>query len=183
MARFIFEYSIDKTREYCYPVHKEDSNIMKQSLYLVAVTLLILCLSSSCATVRRVTGIGGGEKPGRRPSFERTMEVSAYCSCGKCTNWTRNWMGRPVVASGPNKGKPKQVGVTASGEKARPGTIAAHPRYPFGTVMYVPGYGYGTVRDRGGSLGEDHIDVYFNKHGDALKWGRQRLPVKVWLPR
>jgi len=156
---------------------------MMKKLYMVAAGLIMLGLLSSCATVRRVTGIGGGEKPRRRPDLEQTMEVTAYCSCGKCTNWTRNWLGRPVVASGPNKGKPKKVGMTASGEKARPGTIAAPPRYPFGTVMYVPGYGYGTVQDRGSSLRDDHIDVYFNKHGDALKWGWQRLPVKIWLAR
>ncbi|HPU97445.1 MAG TPA: 3D domain-containing protein [Candidatus Hydrogenedentes bacterium] len=156
---------------------------MRNKLYLVATLALCAMVFSSCATVRRVTGIGGEGKPSRRPDFERSMEVSAFCSCGKCTNWTRNWLGKPVVASGPNRGQPKKVGITASGEKARPGTIAAHKKYPFGTVMYVPGYGYGTVQDRGGALGEDHIDVYFKSHGDALKWGRQRLPVKVWLPR
>ena len=107
---------------------------MTRTLYLVATGLMMLGLLSSCATVRRVTGIGEGDKPSRRADLERTMEVTAYCSCGKCTNWTRNWRGQPVVASGPNKGRPKKVGVTASGEKARPGTIAASSRYPFGTV-------------------------------------------------
>lgn len=156
---------------------------MRKTLYLVAAAGVMLIFLSSCATVRRVMGAGDGGKPSRRPDLERTMEVTAYCSCGKCTNWTRNWRGQPVVASGPNKGKPKRVGITASGEKARPGTIAASSRYPFGTVMYVPGYGYGTVRDRGGSLKDDAIDVYFDKHGDAVKWGRRRVPVRIWLPR
>jgi 3D (Asp-Asp-Asp) domain-containing protein len=89
-----------------------------------------------------------------------------------------------VVASGPNKGQPKKVGVTATGEKARPGTIAADTkRYPFGTVMYVPGYGYGRVMDRGSAIKGEHIDLYFKHHKDALEWGKQQKPVTIWVPR
>lgn len=61
------------------------------------------------------------------------------------------------------------------------GTIAADARYyPFGTRMYVPGYGWGMVLDRGGAIkGRDRIDLYFESHEDALKWGRRRLQVKI----
>ena len=80
-------------------------------------------------------------------------------------------------------GYPKKVGVTASGAKAKPGTIAADTsRYPFGTLMYVPGYGYGTVEDRGGAIQGDHIDVFFKSHREALQWGRVQREVYVWLP-
>lgn len=80
------------------------------------------------------------------------------------------------------KGQPKQVGVTASGTRARPGTIAADPKfYPFGTVMYVPGYGYGRVEDTGGDIkGPARIDLFYRTHQRALRWGRQTVDVRVW---
>ena len=92
-------------------------------------------------------------------------------------------MGVPVVASGSQKGERKRVGITASGTRARRGTIAADTsKYPFGTVMYVDGYGFGRVEDRGGAIRGDHIDLYFRTHAQALRWGKQRVAVKVWMP-
>ena len=109
----------------------------------------------------------------------KTMEVTAYCPCKKCCGWHRNWRGKAVTKGG----YPKKVGVTASGAKAKPGTIAADTaRYPFGTQMYIPGYGYGTVQDRGGAIKGDHIDVFFKSHKDALQWGRVKRDVYVWMP-
>jgi len=88
-----------------------------------------------------------------------------------------------VVAHGPQKGKPKKVGMTASGVKAKKGTIAADTsRFPFGTVMYIPDYGYGRVEDRGSSAKGDKIDLFFKKHKEALRWGKQIKKVKVWYP-
>lgn len=113
----------------------------------------------------------------------RTLEVTGYDNGPESCNWTRNWYGRPVIASGPNKGKPKRVGITASGVRARQGTIAADTRYyPFGTVMWVPGYGYGVVEDRGGAIKGEKIDLWYPSRHQALKWGRKKVSVKVWLP-
>ncbi|QHI70502.1 3D domain-containing protein [Tichowtungia aerotolerans] len=112
------------------------------------------------------------------------IETTGYCPCGKCCGWHRSWIPpfRPVYSSGPLKGKPKKVGITASGTKAKKGTIAADTHYyPFRTVMYIPGYGTGKVEDRGGDIkGPARIDLFFNSHADALKWGRKRLRVQVW---
>lgn len=112
------------------------------------------------------------------------METTAYCPCGKCCGWERVWWApwRTVYSSGPNKGKPKKVGITASGTKAHKGTIAADRRYyPFGTVMYIPGYGYGRVEDTGSAIqGSSRIDLFYGSHQQALEWGRQRVPVKIW---
>jgi 3D (Asp-Asp-Asp) domain-containing protein len=141
---------------------------------LLAACLVLLVLETGCAT---------RPKPRRgMNAHNRDMEVTAYDAGKKSTNWKRNWLLRPVVASGPNKGQPKKVGITASGTKARPGTIAADTNhYPFGTIMYVPGYGYGRVEDRGGSVkGPDRIDVFFRSRRKALNWGRQKLRVRVW---
>lgn len=144
---------------------------------IVLVSLLAVVLLSGCAGVRI--------RPPKRVADveERVMLTTGYCGCKKCAGWHRNWLLRPVYSSGPNKGKRKKVGITASGAKARKGTIAADPRYPFGTVMDIPGYGYGRVEDRGGAIRGDHIDLFFKKHKDALRWGKRNKKVKIWIPR
>jgi 3D (Asp-Asp-Asp) domain-containing protein len=149
-------------------------------LHVFAPLLLVAALA--------VTGCATHPKPNGRDfkkGFQRSMEVTAYDSCQKCTNWKRNWLGRTVIASGPSAGTPKKVGITASGAKAEKGTIAADTsQYPFGTVMYVPGYGYGRVEDRGKAMkGNAKIDIYFDTHKEALQWGRRNASVKVWLPK
>lgn len=136
-----------------------------------------------CMALVLAVGCSGIRPPAGVAAVERTLDVTGYCSCGPCTGWRRTWYGRPVYNYGPQQGSPKSVGVTASGRKARVGTIAADTRvYPFGTVMYVPGYGYGRVEDRGGAIRGDKIDLYFKSHRAALQWGRQHLLVRIWLP-
>lgn len=114
---------------------------------------------------------------------KRKMVVTAYSSDKISTNWKRGkiFFWRKYVASGPNKGKRKKVGITSSGARARMGTIAADTRYyPYGTVMKIPGYGKGVVQDTGSAIkGPERIDVYFKTRKKALKWGRQTLKVKI----
>ena len=140
----------------------------------LAFFVFVIVVMSSCATTQRdVTP----------PTFTRALTATAYCKCGKCCNWHRNWFFRPVIAAGPHKGQRKKVGITASGTRVHVGTIAADTsRYPFGTIMYVPGYGYGRVEDRGGAIQGDHIDLYFKRHHEAERWGRVKTEVSVWLP-
>jgi 3D (Asp-Asp-Asp) domain-containing protein len=139
-----------------------------------ASVLLLFVLNSGCASIRPPAGV----KP-----VERKLLITAYCKCAKCCGWERTWYGRPVYASGPSKGKPKKVGVTASGKKAGKGAIAADlTLYPFKTIMDIPGYGYGRVEDCGGGIKGNHIEIFFGSHQDALEWGRQTKSVKVWLP-
>lgn len=119
----------------------------------------------------------------QRP-YSTVLTVTGYCNCRKCCSWRYNWYGRPVFASGPAAGKPKKIGMTASGTRAHWGTLAADTsRYPFGTILYIPGYGYGRVEDRGGAIKGDHVDAWFHSHDKAMQWGKKRLPVKVWLPK
>lgn len=137
----------------------------------------VVLLLSGCASIRAPKGA---------ESHFVMIETTGYCSCGRCCEWKRSWLPpfKPVVASGPLKGKEKTVGLTASGSMARRGTVAADPRfYPFGTVMEIPGYGMGRVEDTGGDIkGPLRIDLFFNTHRQALEWGRRRLSVQVWRP-
>ncbi len=142
-----------------------------------SLLLLTFLFSSGCASIRPPRGV--------RPQTI-LIETTGYCPCGKCCGWHRSWVPpfRPVVSSGPLKGKPKRVGITASGTKARKGTIAADTGiYPFGTVMNISGYGTGRVEDRGGAIqGSARIDLFFKSHEQALQWGRRCVRVQVWRP-
>ena len=110
------------------------------------------------------------------------IETTAYCPCGSCCDWVLNAKGHPVHSTGKNRGKPKSVGITASGKMAKPGTIAADTRYyPMGTVIYVPGYGYGVVEDRGGDIkGRHRLDLFYNTHKEARNWGRKTVHAVVF---
>jgi 3D (Asp-Asp-Asp) domain-containing protein len=106
--------------------------------------------------------------------------VTGYCNCEKCCGWKKSWFGfgKPVYDYGPNKGRPKKVGVTASGIVASAGTVAADPKvFKFGTRLSIPGYGIGRVEDVGGAIKGRHIDLWFPSHKEALKWGRRWLKV------
>ena len=135
-------------------------------LLLVGACVLLVLMVSGCAHYD-----------------QREMIVTAYSSDAVSTNWRRGtiFFWKKYVASGPHKGQPKRVGVTASGTKATKGTIAADTRYyPYGTVMKIPGYGKGVVEDIGSAIkGPNRIDLYFSTRKRALQWGRQRLIVKI----
>ena len=86
--------------------------------------------------------------------------ASAYCACVKCCGKTN--------------------GITASGTKATAGrTIAAPKNYPFGTKIEIAGMGTYVVEDRGGAITGNKIDIYFDSHAEALKFGRRNLQIKV----
>ena len=70
---------------------------------------------------------------------------------------------RTVTASG----APVEVGVTA----------AAGPSVPFGTVVLVEGIGPRVVQDRGGRIGDGHIDVAVDTVAEALRLGRETVLV------
>ena len=93
------------------------------------------------------------------------MRVTAYCPCPKCC------------------GKYSD-GITACGYKICQGDvfIAADMKYPFGTEMIIPGYNNAEpvkVLDRGGVIRGNRLDVFFNSHREARKWGVKYIEVKV----
>jgi len=148
----------------------------KKLAALCLVLLLLTVVSGCCFLPHRME-----EEEVRRE--EVVMVVTAYCPCGKCCAWKRSiwscWL-VPVHSSGPFKGKRKKVGITADGTRAKKGVIAADiSKYPYGTRMYVPGYGWGVVHDRGREMQGNRIDVFFEDHDDALRWGKQKLTVTV----
>jgi len=93
------------------------------------------------------------------------MRVTAYCPCSKCCGEYSD-------------------GFTACNHHIQNGDrfVAADKRYPFGTEMIIPGYNQSypvQVKDRGGAIKNDKLDVFFNTHDEALAWGVQYLDVLV----
>lgn len=86
--------------------------------------------------------------------------VTAYCPCEKCCGAYAN-------------------GYTATGEKATQGvTVAADPDVlPMGTEIELDGHTY-TVQDTGGAIAGNRLDLYFDRHEDALRWGVREKIVR-----
>lgn len=147
----------------------------KQNLLFLMIIPVLLIIG--CSTLPRDRG---------KKEFTRKMLVTAYDAGQKSTGWKYKYgccLLPPVYAYGPQEGKRKKVGITASGVKARKGTIAADiSRYPYGTKMYVPGYGWGEVQDIGSAIKGDHIDIFFSSKKDAINWGRKYLNIKIIIP-
>ena len=69
--------------------------------------------------------------------------------------------------------------LTASGKRVRKGHVAMGWKYPFGTRIYIEGLGEFTVEDRGGTITNNHVDVYTDSYDEAIQFGRRNL--KVWI--
>lgn len=99
------------------------------------------------------------------------FEATAYCACYECC--------------GKYPGN-KWYGITATGTRAKVGTIAVDPRLiPLGTKVYIeglngaPNYGYAVAEDTGGAIKGEIIDLYFNSHKETINWGRQQVNIYV----
>lgn len=89
-----------------------------------------------------------------------TYKLTGYCPCEKCCG--------------------VNTGITASGTKATEGrTIGVNPKdIPYGTVLEINGQQY-IAEDTGSAIGSKHIDIFFNNHEDALKFGTQKAEVFI----
>lgn len=96
--------------------------------------------------------------------------LTAYCSCKKCCGkWAKN---RPVDENG------NTIVITASGKRAKAGTtIAVDPKViPYGTKVKINGHIY-IAQDTG--VRGKHIDVYFDSHEEAVKFGKKKAIVYI----
>lgn len=86
------------------------------------------------------------------------FKLTAYCPCMKCCK--------------------KTDGITATGTTATQGrTIAVDPRIiPYGTQVTINGVVY-TAEDCGGAINDNHIDIFFDSHFEALNFGIQYAEV------
>lgn len=95
-----------------------------------------------------------------KPIKTLTMVATAYCGCSQCCG--------------------KSDCITASGARATEGrTIAADLSvFPFGTHLRINSVDY-IVEDCGGGINGNRLDIYFERHSDALRFGVQTVTVEV----
>ncbi len=98
--------------------------------------------------------------------------LTAYCPCVKCCG---EWS-----AEHPSRVGTDYIQKTASGTIPKEGrTVSVDPDViPFGTTIIVDGHEY-IAEDRGSAVNQNHIDIYFNNHEDALVFGRQTREVFI----
>lgn len=87
--------------------------------------------------------------------------VTAYCACSHCT---------------------PGHGVTAAGTPPIHGITIAGPRqFPLGGIVIWRGHRF-ILQDRTARRFDGRFDIYFARHTDALKFGRQTNTVTVIGP-
>jgi len=95
------------------------------------------------------------------------FKATAYCSCVKCCD---------------KDPSDKWFGITASGKKAKWGTIAVDRKViKLGSKLRIDGFPETIFRaeDVGGAIKGNHIDVWFPSHKEALQFGVQNIVVQV----
>ena len=58
-------------------------------------------------------------------------------------------------------------------------TVAASRSIKFGTWLEIQGVGKRRVDDRLARRFDDRIDIFFDSHTDALRFGKQKLNVEI----
>ena len=98
--------------------------------------------------------------------------LTAYCPCVECCG---EW----------SKDHPSRIGTdyiqrTITGTIPKQGrTIGVDPDViPYGSVVVIDGHEY-MAEDTGGLIEGNHIDIYFDNHTDALKFGLQTEKVYI----
>jgi 3D (Asp-Asp-Asp) domain-containing protein len=96
----------------------------------------------------------------RRSEYDSlgTYTLTAYCNCARCCG--------------------RAGGKTASGTTPKAEyTIAVDPKViPYGTAVWIRGKKY-VAEDCGGGVRGKHIDIFFDSHSEALKFGKQKAEV------
>jgi len=77
-------------------------------------------------------------------------------------------------------------GITASGTRAKYGTVAVDPRViPLGTRMYIESadgsfvYGYCVAEDTGGAIKGNKVDLFFGSYSECMQFGRRNVNVYI----
>ena len=99
-------------------------------------------------------------------------KLTAYCSCYKCCDeWALN---RPLDENG------NEIVIGASGAVLEPGKSIAVDSdiIPYGSIVSINGKEY-IAHDCGGAIKQNRIDVYFDDHKEALKFGVQYEEVFI----
>lgn len=71
-------------------------------------------------------------------------------------------------------------GKMANGQNVHLGAIAADRRIlPIGTIVYIEGMGQFIVKDTGGAIKGNRIDIWMPDRRKAIKFGRRNVVLKI----
>ena len=90
------------------------------------------------------------------------VKVTAYCPCKHCCGKSAKGLAAD--------------GTKVYGKKLIAADWSVIPKH---TMFNVPGYGVAKVRDTGSDIKGYWLDVYFDSHKEAKKWGVKYLDVEV----
>jgi len=149
---------------------------------LIATSFVLLAANTQETTVKAQTETPAViekavvvELPEPEPEEPETISLgefrlTAFCSCQRCCGkWALN---RPVDEAG------NQIVIGASGERLIAGVSIAVDKevIPYGSTVVINGKEY-IAHDCGGAIKENRIDVYFENHQEAVKFGVQYAEV------
>ncbi|GFR38397.1 hypothetical protein PRECH8_16930 [Insulibacter thermoxylanivorax] len=77
-----------------------------------------------------------------------------------------------------------EYGITYTGTKVKEGrTVAVDPKViPLGWWMYIEGYGFRRAEDKGSGVKGNWVDIYFDSHEEAEKFGKKKGTVYIIGP-
>lgn len=120
----------------------------------ISVATMTVAEGNPATVVTEVTEVS-------KPNKTMTVVATAYCPCSKCCGEYAN-------------------GITASGAIARANHTIAVDRnvIPLGTKVLYNGNIY-VAEDTGGAVKGNRIDIYFDSHNEALRFGRKTIEIEV----
>jgi len=110
------------------------------------------------------------------------VEATAYCPGTPGSGCPLDEQGHSLCTGSYNDGYTATGNSSAAGGGSleNPHIIAVDPAViPLYSLVYVEGFGFARALDRGGAIQGLRIDILFDRHADAAKFGRRQ--VKIYL--
>lgn len=180
-ANQVIQQGKDGLKEVTYKVKYQNDieisrTIIKEEVIKNAVNKIVQVTTTSSRSEAsrnnsKVTGTALAQKVEGITPIIKTLNASAYTesTCDK-------------------KPTDKGYGITASGEKVKAWyTVAAGKSYPMGTIMYIPALkdkpngGWFVVKDRGGAIKDNKLDIYMTTYNECIQFGRKNLECYIYV--
>lgn len=145
---------------------------MKRCIILIIIVFAIISTPSKEDTLHNIPDkvyAKGKPKHSKKKTIKSNYEylgeytLTAYCGCYHCSG---GW------------GNKTSTGTTCKAGR----TIAVDPMViPYGSTVRINGHDY-IAEDCGGAIKGNRIDVYFDRHSEAIEFGRQKAKVYLKKP-
>ncbi len=114
-------------------------------------------------------------KPAVKPATTVSRGTSTPSRAGKAITMVSTGYDGCYACNKPYYGAPSYIGLPL----AR-GIVAVDPNViPMGTRLYVEGYGNAIAADQGNAINGNRIDLFFDSHQQASKWGIKTVKVTI----